>query len=75
MSSPLEDGGASACDSEDFEGSTPDCVSSCGDVAGDAFGSSSGSERLLKSSSDSARTAIRVPTLTLLEPSDCCISR
>ncbi len=70
-SSPLEDGGASACDSEDFERSTPDRVSSCGEVAGDDFGSSAGSERLLRSSSVSTMTAIRVPTLTLLEPSGC----
>lgn len=70
-SCPLEEGGASACDSEDFERSTPDCVSSCGEVADDGFGSSAGSERLLRSSSVSARTAIRVPTLTPLEPSGC----
>lgn len=70
-SSPLEDGGASACDSEDFERSTPDRVSSCREVAGDDFGSSAGSERLLRSSSVSAMIAIRMPTLTLLEPSGC----
>lgn len=75
MSSPFEDGGASACDSEDVEGSTPDFVSSCGEVAGDGFESSSGKERLLRLSSVSAMTAIRVPTLTPLEPPGCCTSR
>ena len=69
VSIPLEEGGASAWDSEDLAGSTPDFVSSCGD--GVDAESSVGRESVLRSSSGSAVTAMRVPTLTLLEPSGC----
>ena len=61
-------GGASACDSDD--GSIPDCRSSRGEEA--LALSSLGIERVLRSSPGSARTAIRVPTLTPLVPSGCC---
>lgn len=67
----FDDGGASACDPEDLEGSMPDLRSSCGDGA--ALESSAGMERVLRSSSASASTAIRVPTLTPFAPSFCCM--
>jgi len=70
VSTPLEDGGASAWDSEDSEGSMPDFVSSCGDAANAEF--SLGRESVLRSSPGSAITAMRVPTFTALEPSACC---
>ena len=73
VSSPLEEGGDSAWDSEDFEGSMPDCVSSCGEVACEGSVSSTGRERLLRSSSGSAITAIRVPTLIPFDPCGCYI--
>ncbi len=66
---PFEEGGASAWDSEDFAGSTPDFVSSRGDGAGGEC--SAGRESVLRSSPGSAVTAMRVPTFTLLEPSGC----
>ena len=68
-SAPLEDGGASAWDSEDFEGLMLDLASPCEDGA--ATLSSFGSERLLRSSSSSASIPIRVPTLTPFDPSGC----
>ena len=73
LSSPFDVGGASACDSEDCEASTSDCVSSCGEVIREGSISSPGGGRLLRSSSGSAIIAIRVPTLTPLDPSGCCM--
>ncbi len=64
-------GGASACDSDDFEASMPDLSSSCGDGLG--ADCSVGMDRVLRSSSASAMTAIRVPTLTPFAPSFCYI--
>ena len=66
-------GGASACDSEDFEASMPDLRSSCGDGLG--ADSSARMERVLRSSSASAMTAIRVPTFIPFAPSFCYIQR
>ena len=69
LSEGFDDGGASACDSKDLEASMPDLRSSCEDGLG--VDSSAGIERVLKSSSASAMTAIRVPTLTPFAPSIC----
>lgn len=65
----FEDGGASAWFSDDLDVSIPDLRSSWGEDAGAE--SSAGIDRVLRSSSVSAMTAIRVPTLTPLEPSGC----
>lgn len=68
---PFDEGGASAWDSEGLSGSMPDLVSSGGDGAGAE--SSAGRESVLRSSPGSAITPMRVPTLTLLDPSGCCL--
>ena len=73
FSEGFNDGGASACDSEDIEASIPDLRSSCGEGLG--ADSSAGMDRVLKSSSASAMTAIRVPTLTPFAPSFCYVGR
>lgn len=56
----LDVGGPSAADSEDVSVDTPALVSSWGDEIEDE--SSAGSSSVLRSSSGSARTAMRVPT-------------
>lgn len=71
LSTGFDDGGASACDSEDFEASMPDLRSSWGDGLG--ADCSVGRESVLRSSSASAMTAMRVPTLTPFAPSFCYI--
>jgi len=71
LSTGFDDGGASACDSEDFEASMPDFRSSWDDGLEAAW--SVGRESVLRSSSASAMTAIRVPTLTPFAPSFCYI--
>ncbi len=69
-SSGFEEGGAWAWDSDDFGASMPDLSSSCGeDVGAD---SSAGRVNVLRSSSISASTAIRVPTFTPFDPASCC---
>ena len=66
----FEEDGASAWDSDDFDASIPDSRSSCGE--GVRADSSAKRFNVLRSSSVSAKTAMRVPTFTPLDPVCCC---